>query len=420
MKKMLIVVVCLVLLVGCGKKSEEKSTEKNSNNTTAKVVVELENKEVEINEEIKNTSGVIKVENGELLTEEENVDTSKLGEQTIKITVKDLNGEEKEYSYNINVIDTTSPVITYKESLSTTVGTKIDLLKNVSAKDNSKENIKVTVSGDYSFEKVGTYKLKYVAKDSSGNEIKNSFTLVVKEKVVPTNPEPKNDPEPVKPTNTTSTAKAGKGTDPKLNGTKTSKGYTITVKNGVAYVDGVLIANKTYALPSTYVPSNTHTPLSSSTEISKGGIINNAYSAYLKMQTAASKAGYTINIASGYRSYAYQKKLYNSYVNRNGKADADRGSARPGHSEHQTGLGFDLNTISDSSANTNKSKWVLSNCYKYGFILRYPSGKEGKTGYKYEWWHLRYVGVDLATKLYNNGNWITLEEHFGITSKYDY
>ena len=108
----------------------------------------------------------------------------------------------------------------------------------------------------------------------------------------------------------------------------------------------------------------------------------------------------------------------NHYVNRQGKQAADTFSARAGHSEHQTGLAFDLNNASDSFIGTKEAIWVNSNCYKYGFIIRYPKGKENITGYKYESWHLRYVGVDLATKLYNNGNWITLEEHFNLTSSY--
>ena len=113
-----------------------------------------------------------------------------------------------------------------------------------------------------------------------------------------------------------------------------------------------------------------------------------------------------------------QKYLYNSYVSRDGKEEADTYSARPGHSEHQTGLAFDLNSIDISFADTDEGKWVVDNCYKYGFIIRYPEGKDNITGYIYEPWHLRYVGVDLATKLYNQGDWITLEEYYGIDSKY--
>ena len=110
--------------------------------------------------------------------------------------------------------------------------------------------------------------------------------------------------------------------------------------------------------------------------------------------------------------------LYNNYVNRDGVVAADTYSARAGHSEHQSGLAFDVNTINDSFANTEEGKWLNDNCYKYGFILRYPNGKSDETGYQYEPWHFRYVGVELAEKLYNNGNWITVEDYFGITSRY--
>jgi len=427
MKKILILLVSFLLITGCGKKEESKTVDEPE---IPEAEVKLEDKEVEVNTELLNTSGIINTLNCEVLTKEENVDTSVLGETLVTIKVKDLNNEEKEYTYKVNVIDTTAPVITYKEKVTITEGNKVDLLKNVSVKDNSGEKIKATVEGKYDTNKAGTYKLQYVAKDSSGNETKKDFSLVVKEKPVVVekkvenntqNNNNNNNTNNNSTSNTGNTAKAGKGTDPSLNGTKTSKGYTITVKNGITYIDGVMIANKTYALPSSYVPSGTHSKLSGAyKEISKTGISSNAYSAYTKMQAAAKSAGYSISIASGYRSYGYQEGLYNGYVKKNGKADADLGSARPGHSEHQTGLAFDLNTISNSSDNTNTTKWVLSNCYKYGFILRYPKGKTSSTGYKYEWWHLRYVGEDLATKLYNNGNWITLEEYFGITSKYDY
>ena len=99
-------------------------------------------------------------------------------------------------------------------------------------------------------------------------------------------------------------------------------------------------------------------------------------------------------------------------------AAADTYSSRPGNSEHQTGLCFDLNSIEDSFQYTSEGKWVNDNCYKYGFCIRFPKGKDAYTGYQYESWHLRYVGTELAEKLYNNGDWISLEEYFGITSEY--
>lgn len=196
----------------------------------------------------------------------------------------------------------------------------------------------------------------------------------------------------------------------------TSKGFQIQEINGATYIDGVLIANKTYALPQDFIPTNPDQPVNadrSSTCLDK--TLMSAWKIMLKDATAK---GLNIYIASGYRSYNYQVNVYNRYVKSDGAAVADTYSSRPGNSEHQTGLCFDLNTIEDSFQYTNEGKWVNDNCYKYGFCIRFPKGKDSATGYQYESWHLRYVGVDLATKLYNNGDWLSLEEYFGITSQY--
>ena len=196
----------------------------------------------------------------------------------------------------------------------------------------------------------------------------------------------------------------------------TSKGFQIQEINGATYIDGVLIANKTYALPQDFIPTNPDQPVNadrSSTCLDK--TLMSAWNTMLKDATAK---GLNIYIASGYRSYNYQVNVYNRYVKSDGAAVADTYSSRPGNSEHQTGLCFDLNTIEDSFQYTNEGKWVNDTCYKYGFCIRFPKGKDSATGYQYESWHLRYVGVYLATKLYNNGDWLSLEEYFGITSEY--
>lgn len=116
------------------------------------------------------------------------------------------------------------------------------------------------------------------------------------------------------------------------------------------------------------------------------------------MSDAAKADGITLYVSSGYRSYDYQNNLYNYYVSVDGKKEADRYSARPGYSEHQTGLAIDIangshNFIED---NSKEYKWLINNSYKYGFILRYPKDKEWITGYMYEPWHYRYVGEDIA------------------------
>ena len=138
------------------------------------------------------------------------------------------------------------------------------------------------------------------------------------------------------------------------------------------------------------------------------------------MKEAASNDGLNIYVVSGFRSYWDQNYIYNNYVAWDGQYNADTYSARPGHSEHQTGLAFDLNWVSDEFEYTSEGIWLNNNAYKYGFILRYPKGKTYETGYIYEPWHYRYVGTDLSYKLFNNGNWITIENYFGINSQYNY
>ena len=350
------------------------------------LLVKIDNNiEVSINSEVYNTDYIKVIANGKIITKKAKIDTTKVGEQVIKIKVQDYFKKEKDYTYKLNVYDIESPVITYTKEHTTEYGKEIDLMKDVKAVDNSNEIIEISIEGKYDINKSGTYSLYYVAKDSTGNETKEPFTLKVKEKKV------------VKPSTTTQeTTKE----DTTFTTSKGFKGYT---KDGITYIDGILVANKTYSLPSTYKP---------------GGLTKETNDALNKMKAAAAIDGLNIYLSSGYRSYSTQNTIYNRYVKRDGIAKADTYSARPGHSEHQTGLAFDVNTINDTFHNTPEAKWLAANCYKYGLILRYPQGKTNETGYKYESWHFRYVGGDLATQLYNNGDWITLESYFGITSQY--
>ena len=175
---------------------------------------------------------------------------------------------------------------------------------------------------------------------------------------------------------------------------------SISGEASLTYINGILIANKTYSLPESYAP----------------GIDKTAESALNKMINAAKQDGINLFIKSGYRSYSTQKTLYNNYVARDGVAAADRYSARPGHSEHQTGLAFDLNSLEQSFDETKEGKWLAEHCHEYGFIIRYPKDKEDVTGYMYEPWHVRYLGDDIAKDVYESGK--CLEEYLGITSEY--
>ena len=200
---------------------------------------------------------------------------------------------------------------------------------------------------------------------------------------------------------------------------KSDKGFLITKLNDVYYIDGILMVNKTYPLPSNYKPSNPYKEIIKDYLYGGDYIEDYVMNAYLKMEEDAKKEGISLKITSGYRSYSVQEELYDSYVKKDGEYAADTYSARPGHSEHQSGLCFDLNGTNKNFIKTKEGKWLNDNCYKYGFTLRFPEGKTEFTGYMYEGWHFRYVGVELATILYNNGDWISLEEYYGITSKYE-
>ena len=307
-----------------------------------------------------------------------------------------INYNNKKYNVTLIVVDDEKPTISGVKDITITVGDKVDLLSYVSFKDNSDDELEKKVVGEYSVNKVGTYKLKYEVSDKSGNKNSSSFKLIVKEKETNSN------------SNSNSNNNSNSNSNSNNTSSTTSKGFKIEKKNGIYYIGGFLIANKTYDLPSTYNP---------------GGLNREFMTAYNKMKADYDKQGFKsypkLSIRSGFRSYLTQKVLYNNYVARDGKAAADRYSARPGHSEHQTGLAADLNTISDTYGNTDSGKWLANNCWRYGFILRYPKGKESKTGYMYESWHFRYIGnVNVAKKLYNNGNWLSLEEYLGIDSKY--
>lgn len=137
-----------------------------------------------------------------------------------------------------------------------------------------------------------------------------------------------------------------------------------------------------------------------------------ACESFIKMSKQAKKHNLSIIGVSAFRSYKYQDNLYNYYVQEKGIKYADSASARPGHSEHQTGLALDVmgsNNDYNLFGETNEFKWMIKNAYKYGFILRYPKNKEHITGFKYEPWHWRYVGIKVAKIIHNNN--ITLEEY---------
>lgn len=173
-----------------------------------------------------------------------------------------------------------------------------------------------------------------------------------------------------------------------------------------------ILVNKYIYLPNDYVPNNL-TTISNSFSSSNRQLVYEAKEAFEKMASSAKEQGYTIRVISAYRSYEYQKGLYDNYVKKDGIEKADTYSARPGFSEHQTGLVVDIDngTVDyNNFENTKEFKWMDENAHLYGFILRYPKEKECITGYDYESWHYRYVGETIATFIKNNN--LTYDEYY--------
>ena len=172
-----------------------------------------------------------------------------------------------------------------------------------------------------------------------------------------------------------------------------------------------ILVNKYYYLNENYIPKDL---IDIDTKYSKQGmkLVKVAKEAFEELSEDALKEDMNIIAMSSYRSYEYQVNLYNNYVKKDGKEAADTYSARPGFSEHQTGLAIDVYNKKEPYTNfeqTNEFKWMQDNAYKYGFILRFPKEKENETGYQYESWHYRYVGKEIA-KIIHKDN-ITLEEY---------
>ncbi len=137
------------------------------------------------------------------------------------------------------------------------------------------------------------------------------------------------------------------------------------------------------------------------------------YEAFLKMYNDAKEKGYAFKINSAYRSYEKQINIYQGWVNKDGQELADTYSARAGYSEHQTGYAFDVRDFpftNDDYSKTKSFTWVSENAHKYGFIIRFPKNKEYITGYQYEPWHYRYVGIEAAKYIHDND--ITFEEYY--------
>ena len=262
------------------------------------------------------------------------------------------------------VKDTTKPKFTsFSEKIEVAKGNKdFDFKSYFKASDLSNCTLDIDTK-DVKFDKEGDYTAKVTATDAHKNKESKKFTVVVKaeEKAVI-----------------------------QSSSNSAVKPY---------YKNGILIVNKKHPVPPGF----------------GGGVNQTALAAVNRMISDMKAEGLSVDsTTSNYRSYSYQSTLYQNYVSAYGQASADTFSARPGYSEHQTGLAFDLREPGGGSLLTNSkaTSWVAKNAHKYGLIVRYQSGKEWITGYQAEPWHVRYVG-DIATSIYNSG--LSLEEYLGVS-----
>ena len=186
-----------------------------------------------------------------------------------------------------------------------------------------------------------------------------------------------------------------------------------------------VVVSKEHPLASAeYVPASLSRPnitLNSAKSSEEQSLRSDILTPTEELFAGAKTAGFDVMLASGYRSYALQKSYFDNYARVSGEAEANKFSAHPGQSEHQTGLAFDISLTNRSCyletcfAETEAAKWFAAHAYEYGFILRYPSDKTDITKYQFEPWHFRYVGKDLARALHDSG--LTLDEAFPALEK---
>ena len=351
----------------------------------------------------------------------------KVGEFNVSASYVEL-FSTKEKDFSIIVSDNTKPnFIKFPNLIKLMINDdKYDLLSYFVVEDLSDFEIKIDTSS-VNFKKEGQYDVEAIASDKYGNESSQDFSILIEEEIVelPAIVDDKaEDDKPdivleEKPTSSEEKPVASKPNKDSEKKPIPSEEKPVDIKPDASpeeqptppedkpkepdseiiptIVNGILIVNKKHPLPASYSPGEDPTAI-----------------AQLKIMIKdMQNLGYDIsNSYSGFRTYSYQKNLYERYVKMDGKTAADTYSARPGHSEHQTGLTYDLKHSDGTLVEkTSEAKWISENASNYGFIVRYKPGKEHITGYQAEPWHLRYIGNE-ATSIYTSG--LTLEEYLGI------
>lgn len=369
-KKTLCALLVLPLLAGCQSRAPEKEEMQNisiSSEYGSKLQIDpslIDDKGKKLNADLSSVS----IEEGK--------DYPAIGTYTIPFT---LDGKQAG-TITLTVADTTPPEFTvFPVSLEQEAGSAPDLSSLFQASDLSGVTLSCSLD-ETAWNTPGTYTASIKAADGAGNVKEQSLIITITEPATAANTEQPAVPDPSNPVSSNEEQPAIQQT-----------GTANFVK------DGILVVNKKHPISSDYAYSEDPAALAA------------ARSLIADAQAAGLDIG---NALSGFRSEGYQASLYNGYVASAGQAEADTYSARPGYSEHQSGLAFDFHHYDGSLVErAAEAAWLQANCARYGFILRYPAGKESITGYIHEPWHLRYIG-ERAAEIMNSG--LTLEEFLGV------
>lgn len=303
-----------------------------------------------------------------------------------------VEGETKSFIVKLKVEDTTAPELSGEVSYQITEGDLFDVNSlKLSVHDNYDKEITLEMENvDTSV--VGTQELQVIAMDSNGNQATITIELLIEEKVIPqsqANDSTTNQEQP----------NVSQGGSNSTNDQHTGR-RVVANPNDIH-----VLLNKQNALPDGWTPSDL-------TDVGGYLLRSEAASQWLAAKQAAQAEGIQINLISAYRSQSYQTNLYNQYM-ASDPENAPYYSAYPRTSEHESGLAIDVSydyALHEDLQNSSVGQWMNNNGWKYGWILRYPSNKTQVTGYMFEPWHYRYVGVDLATTLHQSS--LTMEEYF--------
>lgn len=374
-------VYCLtlvVLLTSCGAKDLDKDSNSTADNTTTL-------KSVTNNETISSTTVKKMVES---LTAEQNTIELEVGE-TVQLTYSIL-PEKLDAMYTNILWSSTDDTIASVDDMGNVTGVDSGICTVVATSENNPEVVlKFTITVN------GTVSTVQIVPGSTFNIPTSEFTTITKATTTVTTLPTLEETYPPDVTQE----------DVPTQNEIVSQSAFIDNTIEPKYIDNILIVNANYPLPQDYAPSGDAT-------YGENGLVAEVQQAFDLMNTDASNSGISLSINMGYISYDEQNTMYQNAVANHGNDYANHYVDQAGYSENQTGLSILLNSANETFDGTAEAQWIAENCYKYGFIVRYPQGKESVTGKGYRSYQIRYVGVDIATQMHTQG--ICLEEYLGI------